>query len=121
MAPHLRTTPHRVKWPLTPSQVESVDEMINELYRRVEKLNQELNTVAANTGGTSTTVSVVAGPRGPAGQDGEPGAQGPPGPPGSASSGSAALDYVVASDGATPTPAPLNDGAGNFIYIPYAP
>lgn len=31
------------------------------------------------------------------------------------------VDYVVASDGGIPTPLPLNDGAGNFIYIPYTP
>ena len=30
-------------------------------------------------------------------------------------------DYVVMSDGATPTPSPVNDGFGNFIYIPYTP
>lgn len=30
-------------------------------------------------------------------------------------------DYVVASDGATPTPSPVNDGFGNFIYIQYEP
>lgn len=32
-----------------------------------------------------------------------------------------AADYVVASDGATPTPSPMDDGAGNFMYIPYTP
>lgn len=32
-----------------------------------------------------------------------------------------APDYVVASDGGTPTPAPMDDGFGNFIYIPYTP
>lgn len=30
-------------------------------------------------------------------------------------------DYVVMSDGATPIPAPVDDGFGNFIYIPYTP
>lgn len=33
----------------------------------------------------------------------------------------AALDYVVLSDGALPTPSPVDDGFGNFIYIPYEP
>ncbi len=37
------------------------------------------------------------------------------------SSGTGGLDYVVASDGATPVPNPLNDGFGQFIYIPYTP
>ncbi len=31
------------------------------------------------------------------------------------------LDYVVASDGVTPVPAPVDDGFGNFIYVPYTP
>lgn len=30
-------------------------------------------------------------------------------------------DYVVASDGVVAGPTPINDGAGNFIYIPYVP
>lgn len=30
-------------------------------------------------------------------------------------------DHVVASDGATPVPAPLNDGFGSFIYVMYTP
>lgn len=33
----------------------------------------------------------------------------------------ASVDHVVLSDGATPTPAPVDDGAGNFIYIEYTP
>jgi len=32
-----------------------------------------------------------------------------------------ALDHVVMSDGNTPTPSPMDDGAGNFIYITYTP
>lgn len=31
-----------------------------------------------------------------------------------------ALDYVVLSDGYPASPSPINDGAGNFIYIPYS-
>lgn len=30
-------------------------------------------------------------------------------------------DYVVLSDGVIPTPSPVNDGAGNFIYVAYTP
>jgi len=37
-----------------------------------------------------------------------------------ASSGTAAADYVVMSDGANP-PNPVDDGAGNFVYIAYTP
>jgi len=39
----------------------------------------------------------------------------------SSSSSTSGLDYVVLSDGALPTPNPVNDGFGNFIYIPYEP
>ena len=35
--------------------------------------------------------------------------------------GAGSADYVVMSDGATPTPAPTDDGFGNFIYIAYTP
>lgn len=30
-------------------------------------------------------------------------------------------DFVVLSDGGTPIPEPVNDGAGNFIYVAYTP
>lgn len=30
-------------------------------------------------------------------------------------------DYVLMSDGATPVPAPVDDGFGNFVYIAYTP
>lgn len=32
----------------------------------------------------------------------------------------ASVDYVVMSDGDVAAPTPINDGAGNFIYIPYS-
>jgi hypothetical protein len=31
------------------------------------------------------------------------------------------VDHVVMSDGATPTPSPVDDGFGNFIYVAYTP
>jgi molybdopterin converting factor small subunit len=30
-------------------------------------------------------------------------------------------DYVVLSDGVTPTPLPIDDGFGNFVYVAYTP
>lgn len=30
-------------------------------------------------------------------------------------------DYVVCSDGVVVTPTPIDDGAGNFIYVAYTP
>lgn len=38
-----------------------------------------------------------------------------------ASGGGVSADYVVTSDGATPTPSPIDDGFGNFIYVSYTP
>lgn len=35
-------------------------------------------------------------------------------------SGATGIDHVVLSDGVQP-PTPVDDGAGNFIYIPYTP
>lgn len=36
------------------------------------------------------------------------------------SGGGSSVDHVVLSDGVQP-PTPVDDGAGNFIYIPYVP
>lgn len=37
------------------------------------------------------------------------------------SSPTSSADYVVASDGATPSPSPMDDGFGSFMYILYTP
>ena len=37
------------------------------------------------------------------------------------STGGSSADYVVLSDGGLPTPLPIDDGFGNFIYVPYTP
>jgi hypothetical protein len=34
--------------------------------------------------------------------------------------GAVSVDHVVMSDGANPAQ-PMNDGNGNFIYVPYTP
>jgi len=44
-----------------------------------------------------------------------------PGPAGANGTSGSGTDYVVASDGVPVSPSPINDGAGNFIYIPYIP
>jgi len=38
-----------------------------------------------------------------------------------ASGGGSSVDHVVLSNGDVADPKPVNDGAGNFIYIPYIP
>lgn len=35
--------------------------------------------------------------------------------------GATGIDHVVLSDGVPAGPTPIDDGAGNFIYIPYTP
>lgn len=35
--------------------------------------------------------------------------------------GGSGIDYVLLGDGGSPTPTPINDGFGSFIYIPYEP
>jgi len=37
------------------------------------------------------------------------------------STGGSGDDFVVLSDGVIPIPSPVNDGAGNFIYVAYTP
>lgn len=39
----------------------------------------------------------------------------------SPATGGSGTDHVVLSDGVPAGPTPVNDGAGNFIYIPYVP
>lgn len=82
--------------------------------------------------GTWVDVGMITGPPGPQGPQGVPGPQGATGPAGpqgiqgppgtgTGGGGGTGLDHVVMSDGALLGTMPLNDGAGNFIYIPYVP
>ncbi len=83
----MRKQPVQLQWPLTPSQVESVDEMLCELYRRVGELSTGVPSVTTVSG---TGVSSLRGFPGDAGEDGEPGppgSQGIPGPAGASGSG----------------------------------
>lgn len=42
-------------------------------------------------------------------------------PTGAISQSGEVVDHVVLSDGVVAGPTPVNDGAGNFVYIPYVP
>lgn len=120
MAPKLRPLrpmPYRLHWPLTASQLENADEMFEILFKRVKELSALVNTPSTTPISTSPTFIMMDFGSGGDG-DGE---MGPPGLIGASGSSGSALDYVVMSDGGTPTPSPVNDGAGNFIYIPYTP
>lgn len=68
----IRPQPYRLKWPLTPSQVEGLDEMLQILFKAAR---QGSGSVAPSTSGS-------AGVPGPPGSDGAEGADGNPGPPG---------------------------------------
>ena len=72
----MRPQPHRLKWPLTPTQVEGLDEMLEELFKAVRKLSVGVPAMGLPTGLASL------GRMGPPGSDGEEGQEGPPGPPG---------------------------------------
>jgi hypothetical protein len=61
-----RPQPNRITWPLTPSQVESIDTMFEMLFRR-----------AASEGAAG--VDGAVGPQGPTGAAGAAGATGPAG------------------------------------------
>lgn len=133
-----------------PKLITNIDEMLQILFEDLAALDATVAALPTSSSSSSTSTSTtqtpafgfgqdgndgmagvpgIAGPAGPQGPPGPPGPEGdegppgPPGPPGADGSGSSGTftDYVVASDGATPTPSPLNDGAGNFIYVPYTP
>lgn len=73
----------RIKWPLTPSQVESVDDMLETLYKRIKALEDNVaSTLLSSGGGGTTTSSSLLGPPGRDGDDGADGIPGPVGPPG---------------------------------------
>lgn len=72
-----RSQPYRLKWPLTPTEVENIDDMLERLFKRVHAL--ETTTVAP-----TSTVVITQGGSGPPGSDGVDGedAMGTPGAPG---------------------------------------
>jgi len=48
-APRLRPQQRRIKWPLTPNQVEAIDEMLETLFRAVRNLDTNIQTVSTQT------------------------------------------------------------------------
>lgn len=73
-----KTPPKRLRGPLSDYQVNLLDLMIEELYRRVSTLEDDtVVPVASSTPGSGPT-----GPVGPAGADGDDGEPGFPGPQG---------------------------------------
>ncbi len=87
----IRPQPYRLKWPLTPSQVEGIDEMLQILFKTVYSL--EVN--GSTPGGI-----------GPGGTPGLPGGGGTPGPVGLTGQVIPGLDGDDGQDGAPALPGP---------------
>lgn len=68
--------PHHLSWPLSADQVDALDSMLTELYRRLASTSITAIAAAASPATTAT------GPIGPVGPDGDEGLEGPMGPPG---------------------------------------
>lgn len=94
------TPPHRLEWPLTPSQVEGLDEMLEILFRQVRK-----DATAVPVSGTGT-----AGAQGLMGPPGEDGADGEPGPPGFGLAGAAGAAGAAGPTGPAGLGPPGQDG-----------
>ena len=63
MAEKFRPQPYRLKWPLTPSQVEGTDEMFAILFKAVKKLNDNITNVSTivTTSSSITDLGLIAG------------------------------------------------------------
>jgi hypothetical protein len=104
---------------------QDIDDNFDSLFSVVRLLQAQITALSSKAKVLQNEIDAIevtqgSGPPGPPGEDGEPGPPGPPGEAGSGSSGSG-VDHVVMSDGATPTPSPVDDGFGNFIYVEYTP
>lgn len=79
-----KTPPKRLRGPLSDYQVNLLDQMIEELYRRVSAIEDDEAGESASGSSTSAgTASGAAGPPGVPGTDGDDGEPGFPGPQGS--------------------------------------
>ncbi len=88
----LRTTLNQTN---TSSGNNPLYQFLNELLNNVDGIQSYLTGLINNSSG-NITPSPTPGP-------------------------SSGKDYVVLSDGGLPTPQPIDDGFGNFIYIQYTP
>lgn len=97
-------------------------QVIKELINAFKQLQTDLAAISGGGGGGGSV-----GPQGLRGLMGPPGRKGNDGGTkyimisNPTTSDSDLEDHVVMSDGVTPIPSPVDDGAGNFIYIPYIP
>ena|ERR1035441_9509396 len=91
MAPTIRSKPYNLKWPLTPNQVEGMDEMFLILFKAMKKAGISLDTIASTPHPSSVIdIGSIIGQLGISTFSGEDGEPGPPGPPGSGSGGGSA-------------------------------
>lgn len=101
--------PAHLRFPLTDSQVESLDEMLYELYKRLSTL--EGATILLPSSSSSSSSSTP----GPPGDPGEAGEDGSPGPPGAA--GAAGAAGSAGAQGAVGIGIPGVDGEDALTWI----
>lgn len=121
MAPkltRLRPQPYRLKWPLTSTQLESIDEMLEILFKRVKELSALVNTTSTTSVSTTNPTFIMMDFGSGGDGDGEMGPPGLPGPAGSSVGGG--VSYVPVSTGAEPLVI-LSNGAGAVLLTPYNP
>ena len=93
MAPILKSKPYNLKWPLTPTQVEGLDEMLLILFKAMKKAGISLDTLTSTVAPSSVlNIGSIIGQLG-LGSFGssESGEEGPMGPPGSGSGGGGSI------------------------------
>lgn len=101
----LRPQPHRLQYPLSAAQVESLDEMLADLFKTVRSLEGQIATAPV-----TTVVQQVGGVPGPPGTDGEEGAAGTAGPP-----GATGATGPTGPTGASGVAAPISVGATTTV------
>lgn len=108
-----RSQPYRIQWPLSPSQVESVDQMFQILFEQIKKLSDQVNPPIPVTPIPSPPGNLpgnLSGFRGEALQDGQDGEQGIQGPQG--------LQGVQGVQGIQGPPGVDGEDIDNFPLIP---
>lgn len=115
------TKKHAIRELKSQDAAQDIDDNFDAIWNALRALRSQLDEEDDEATTSGGAIRFIVGPPGPQGEEGP---MGPPGPRGSGSGGSgggSGVDHVVMSDGATPTPSPVDDGFGNFIYIEYTP
>ncbi len=78
----IRPQQHRLKWPLTPEQVEGIDEMLETLFKATRELQQGVRTVSEATGSVAAVAALALTQPNDVDDGMQMIAPGPPGPQG---------------------------------------